>query len=156
MQDITNQIHNLLIKNKKTVAIAESCTGGLISSLLTQISGSSAYFILGVVAYSNKAKKGILKISPSEIARYGAVSKIVALSMAEKIKRLSGADFGIGVTGIAGPAGGSPKKPKGTVFIAVADNHKLICRKFIFKGNRAKIRKVAALKTLQLLKTFLI
>jgi len=147
------QIHNLLIKNKKTIAVAESCTAGLVSNLLTQCSGSSGYFILGVVAYSNKTKENILKIPPSLIAKYTAVSKETASMMASHIRKIAKTDFGLGITGIAGPTGGTTKKPVGTVFIALDSKNKKFCKKFIFKGNRLGIRKKAALKALELLKS---
>lgn len=155
MQDITRQIHKLLIKKRKTIAVAESCTGGLLSTLLTHISGSSKYFLLGTVVYSNISKNSLLKIPLSTIRLNGAVSTEVSGKMAESIRKLAKTDYGIGITGIAGPTGGSIEKPVGTVFIALAEKNKQICRKFIFKGNRASIRKQAALKALQLLKKLL-
>jgi nicotinamide-nucleotide amidase len=151
-QGIVNQIHSSLLKKQKTLAIAESCTGGLVSQLLTALSGSSRYFILGVVAYSNQVKVKILKIPPSLIAQKGAVSQEVAQQMAQAVRKLSGSDFAIGITGIAGPSGGSSQKPVGTVFIAIAGKNKKICKRFRFSGNRAVIRKRAALKSLELLK----
>ncbi len=152
MQDIARLIHKLLIKKRKTIAVAESCTGGLLSTLLTHISGSSKYFLLGTVVYSNISKNSLLKIPLSTIRLNGAVSTEVAGKMAESIRKLAKTDYGIGITGIAGPSGGSIEKPVGTVFIALAEKNKQICRKFIFKGNRASIRKQAAFKALQLLK----
>jgi len=176
MQHIINQIHKRLIKDRNTVAVAESCTGGLLCSLLTQQPASSQYFILGVVAYSNKAKEVILKIPHSVLIKNGAVSKIVALRMAQSIRKIAKTDFGIGITGIAGPSGGTPEKPVGTVFIAIdsknknvrkkiafGDNSKRFSvvgkvlytfphhKKFHFTGNRTAVRKKAALKALELL-----
>lgn len=154
-QHIINQVHKILLKKQKTVAVAESCTAGLLSHLLTYISGSSGYFILGVVVYSNKAKESILKIPISLIARKGAVSPEVALKLAQNVRKLARTDLGIGITGIAGPTGGTPGKPVGTCFIAVASKNKSICRKFRFKGNRSAVRKKSALRALGLLKLFL-
>ncbi len=154
-QDIVRQIHILLIKNKKTIAVAESCTGGLLAGLLTRNSGSSQYFILGVVAYSNKAKEIILKIPRSLIKKYGAVSKTTAELMAQNIRRIANTDFAIGLTGIAGPKGRIPGKPVGTVFVAIDSKKKKICKRFVFKGIRALIRKKAALRSLELLKKML-
>lgn len=151
-QGIINQIHSSLIKKGKTVAVAESCSGGLLSNLLTGISGSSKYFILGVVVYSNRAKESILKIPSGLLIKKGAVSKEVARSMAQSVRKLAKAGLGIGVTGIAGPTGGSLKKPVGTVFIAIDGMNKKICREFRFAGTRAVIRKKAALEALKLLK----
>jgi len=152
MQRLLNQIHKRLIKTKQTISVAESCTGGLASSLLTQLSGSSAYFILGVAAYSNKAKERILGITHSLIAQKGAVSRQVAQGMAESIRRLANTDFGIGITGIAGPTGGTPQKPVGTVFIAIDSKKKKICKRSHFIGSRLRIRKKTALSALKLLK----
>lgn len=151
MNRIITQIHKVLIKTKKTVAVAESCTGGLLSNLLTQLSGSSRYFILGIVAYSNQAKENILKIPAGLISKKGAVSKEAACALAQSARKLGKTDFGIGITGIAGPAGGSVDKPAGTVFIAVSGKNKTRCEKFRFKASRIKVRKMAALKSLRLL-----
>ncbi|MDD2689379.1 MAG: CinA family protein [Candidatus Omnitrophica bacterium] len=151
-QHIVRQIHISLIKNRKSIAVAESCTGGILSGLLTQIGASSQYFILGIVAYSNKAKEIILKIPPSIIKKYGAVSKTTARLMAQNIRRIANVDFGIGITGIAGPKGASPGKPVGTVFVAIDSKKRKICKRFVFKGSRVLIRKKAALKAIELLK----
>jgi len=156
MKDIVHQIHTLLLKNKKTIAIAESCTGGFLSNLLTKLSGSSRYFILGIIAYSNEAKKKILRVPSSLITTRGAVSKEVASSMAGRIRKVAHTGIGIGITGIAGPSKGSAQKPVGTVFIALDSKNKKICKKFHFKGTRLCIRKKAALKGLELLKEILI
>ncbi len=153
MEHIVNQIHKILLKNKKTISVAESSTGGLLSTLLTQISGSSRYFILGVVAYSNQTKETILKIPNFVIIKNGAVSKNVACRMARSIRKFAKTDFGIGITGIAGPTGGTLQKPVGTVFIAIDSKNKKICKKFIFEGSRITVRKKAALETLGLLIT---
>jgi len=151
MQDIIRQVHKLLLKKQKTIAVAESCTGGLLSNLLTQISGSSRYFILGIAAYSNTAKQTILKIPADIIAKKGAVSEEVACALARSVRKLGKTDFAIGITGIAGPAGGTIKKPVGIVFIAISSKKKNLCKKFHFKGSRLMIRKTAALKALELL-----
>jgi nicotinamide-nucleotide amidase len=152
MKGIVAKVHDLLIKKKKTLAVAESCTGGLASNILTQISGSSRYFILGMVVYHNKVKEKVLKIPSSMIAKKGAVSEEVARRMAEAVRKIAGTDFGIGITGIAGPTAGSAEKPVGTVFIAINSRDKKISKKFWFSGNRLTIRKKTALKSLELLK----
>lgn len=113
-------VHQLLTERGATLAIAESCTGGVIASRFTAMPGSSAYLQCGVVAYANEAKCSILGVSSSDIERYGAVSEQVARQMAEGARRVSGADYAIATTGIAGPSGGSAEKPVGTVWIAVA------------------------------------
>ena len=151
MQHLINEIHKRLKKSRKTVAVAESCTAGLLSTLLTQLPGSSQYFILGVVTYSNRAKEAILKIPHSVIVKNGEISKIVATTMAQSIRKIAKTDFGIGITGIAGPTGGLPGIPVGTVFIAVDSKSKKVCKKSLFAGSRTTIRKKSALKALELL-----
>jgi PncC family amidohydrolase len=155
MQYIVRQIYKLLIKNRKTIAVAESCTGGFLSTLLTQISGSSKFFILGVVVYSNKAKTSVLKVPDQLIKQKGTVSKEVAMKIARSVRKLAKTDFGIGVTGIAGPTGGSSQKPVGTVFIAIDSENKKICKKIHFVGNRASNRKKAALEALESLRALI-
>jgi nicotinamide-nucleotide amidase len=155
MKNLIKSIHKTLIKNGKTIATAESCTSGILASILTQLSGSSKYFTLGIITYSNQTKTKILKIPGSTIKKYGAVSREVASLMAKNVKRIAKADFGIGITGIAGPTGAIPNKPVGTVYIAVSDKNKTTCNKFIFRGNRSSIRKQSALKALQSLKLVL-
>ena len=151
MQNLIQQAHLRLLKSKLTIATAESCTAGLLSSLLTRFSGSSKYFILGVTTYSNKTKESILGIPASVIRKNGAVSKKVALSMAQNVKKLAKTDFGISITGIAGPTGATLQKPVGTVFICVSSKNKNICKRFIFQGNRNVIREQASLNALKLL-----
>lgn len=113
-------VHHLLTENKLTLAVAESCTGGTIASRFTAMAGASAYFRCGVVAYANEIKESVLGVNPDDIKRYGAVSEAVARQMAEGVRALSGADYAIATTGIAGPTGGSEAKPVGTVWMAVA------------------------------------
>lgn len=113
-------VHQLLTERGKTLAVAESCTGGTIASRFTAMAGSSAYFLAGVVAYANEAKRDILGVNYDDIMRYGAVSEQVARQMAEGARRITGADYAIATTGIAGPTGGTSQKPVGTVWIAVA------------------------------------
>jgi PncC family amidohydrolase len=155
MDNLISSIRRKLIKKRKTVSLAESCTGGIISSLLTRDPGSAKYFILGAVTYSNRAKSKILNIPPSLFKTKGTVSQEVAVKMARSVRKISGSDFGIGVTGIAGPTGGTQTKPVGTVFIAAASHKKVICKKFLFKGTRAKIRMAAVLGSLKLLQSLL-
>jgi len=151
MQDIVNKIHKLLIKSNKKIAVAESCTGGLLSKLLTDLSGSSNYFILGIVAYSNQAKVINLGVPSNLINNKGAVSKEVASKMALEVRKHARTDIGIAITGIAGPTGGTPQKPVGTVFIALDSKKKKICRRFNFRGSRNIVRKNAALKAIEIL-----
>ena len=151
MENIISQAHKRLLKNKQTIAIAESCTGGLLSSFLTKLPGSSSYFILGVVTYSNKAKQNILRIPATIIRKNGAVSKTISILMSQKVKQLAKANLSIAITGIAGPSGATSNKPVGTVFISITKGNKTLCKKFLFKGNRNAIRKKAALKAIALL-----
>lgn len=155
MRDATRKIHGLLLEKNKTLAVAESCTAGLLSYLITRYPGSSRYYLLGVNAYSNKAKETLLRIPHPLICLKGAVSKEVAIMMAQKVRGLIGADFGIGITGIAGPSGATSDKPVGTVFIAASGSRRTICRRFVFRKSRGAIRKMAALKSLELLETLL-
>lgn len=113
-------VHRTLVERGRTLAVAESCTGGTIAARFTAMPGASDYFRCGVVAYSNEAKRDLLGVDAEALARYGAVSEQVARQMAEGVRRVAGADYAVATTGIAGPAGGSPEKPVGTVWIAVA------------------------------------
>lgn len=113
-------IHNILTERGLKLAVAESCTGGTIASKFTAMAGASAYFMAGVVSYSNEAKHDILGVSNDSLNSYGAVSEVVAKEMAEGVRKVANADYGIATTGIAGPTGGSPEKPVGTVWMAVA------------------------------------
>jgi nicotinamide-nucleotide amidase len=153
MEDIIRQTHKYLIKNRKSASAAESCTAGLLSYLLASLPGSSAYFKLGAIVYSNQAKHDILGIPLRMINKYGAVSQEVAEAMALAVRRVAKTDYGIGITGIAGPGGGTKAKPAGTVFIAAASNSGYICNKYYFKGNRSSIQRQSALAALQLLLT---
>lgn len=144
-------IAKILTAKKLTLSIAESCTGGLLSNRLTNIPGSSKYFKAGFIVYSNEAKIKLLKVPPIILEKYGAVSKECAISMAKNVRKLTKADIGIAITGIAGPSGGSILKPVGLVFIAVYFKNKIICEKFKFSGKRLEIKKKSADKALELL-----
>ncbi|HUS12959.1 MAG TPA: competence/damage-inducible protein A [Pyrinomonadaceae bacterium] len=139
-----------------TLAVAESCTGGLIAQRLTDIPGSSKYFIEGVVAYSNDAKTRTLGVEPVLLLEHGAVSAAVAEAMAEGVRKRARTDFGLSVTGIAGPGGGSDDKPVGLVYIALADDAHIEHRKFIVPGDRQLIRWRASQAALDLLRRRLI
>lgn len=117
---VEEQVHHMLVERGETLAVAESCTGGKIASKFTAMAGASAYLLAGVVSYSNESKIHILGVDPESIARYGAVSEEVARQMAEGVRRIAGADYALATTGIAGPTGGSPEKPIGTVWFALA------------------------------------
>lgn len=133
-------VGHLLLGRGLHVAVAESCTGGLLSSRLTDIPGSSAYLDMSVVTYANEAKTRLLGVPSSLLVQHGAVSEPVARAMAEGIRERAGADIGVGVTGIAGPSGGTPEKPVGLVFVAVSDAAGTIVRPFRFFGERERIK----------------
>jgi nicotinamide-nucleotide amidase len=152
---VEEKVARSLIAHKKTLAIAESCTGGLIAYRLTNIPGSSAFLKLGLVVYSNEAKIALLDVPEKDIRRHGAVSKKVAEVMAAHVRKLLKTDFGIGITGIAGPAGGTKTKPVGLVYMAVSTDMETFSRKCQFKGSRKSIRTQAASQALKLLCEFL-
>jgi nicotinamide-nucleotide amidase len=143
----------ILLKHKKTLAIAESCTGGLLASRITDIPGSSDYFKLGLVTYSNESKNKLLNIPMGTIKKYGAVSKEIASLMAENIRILAGADYGIGISGIAGPGGATAEKPAGLVYIAISTKNKTACREFRFTGTRGLIKYKSTQAALNILRT---
>lgn len=113
-----------LINSKKSLAIAESCTGGAISAAFTALAGASKYLLAGVTAYSNDVKINVLGVAKADIEQHGAVSETVAIQMAEGVRKITGADFAIATTGVAGPGGGSAEKPVGTVYIGFASASK--------------------------------
>lgn len=129
-----------LVMRQKTVAVAESCTGGLLSERLTRVPGSSNYFLGGMVCYSNELKATLAGVPADLIAEHGAVSLAVAQAMAEGVRKRTGASLGIGITGVAGPGGGTPEKPVGLVFIALADENGTQIREFRFPGDRERVR----------------
>mgnify|MGYP005835373911 CR=1 FL=1 len=135
-EKLLKKVTDYLKEKNITIAIAESCTGGLIAHTLTNISGSSDYFDRGIVSYSNKAKTELLGVPEDVLKKYGAVSKQVAKIMAENIRLKSNVDLGLATTGIAGPTGGTKKKPVGLVFIAISNSKNTIIKKYQFKGNR--------------------
>ena len=143
MKNLVNKIVKKLIKKKLKVSFAESCTGGLLSSSITSISGSSKVFNLGLITYSNKAKVNILKVPNKIIKKYGAVSEECCLSMVENLNKISKANISISITGIAGPNGGTKLKPVGLVYIGVKKGNKIIVKKNLFKNkNRISVQKI--------------
>ena len=152
---LEEKIARILIKKKKTVAVAESCTGGLLAHRLTNIPGSSSFFKIGIITYSNESKIKLLNIPPRLIQRYGAVSAEVAVAMAQGAQKILKTDFGISITGIAGPNGATLQKPIGLTFVAVIHHEKIICAKFHLKGQRQNIKRQAATRALLLLNQFL-
>ena len=149
-------VGELLRSRSQTVATAESCTGGLLAKYLTDIPGSSDYFRYGWVTYSDQAKTALLDVPPQTLQQHGAVSEPAVLAMATNARVRSGADYALSVSGIAGPTGGSPGKPVGTVCIALADRDSVTARTFIFSGDREMIRDRSAKMALTLLRYRLI
>lgn len=151
-ETLSSAVGELLQKNKKTLSVAESCTGGLLGHLLTETPGSSRYFLGGVLAYHNKAKTDLLKVDPEILKKAGAVSEATAKQMAKGVRTRFGTDFGISITGIAGPGGGTKKKPVGLVYVALSARNRTICWKFLFFGLRSDIKMQAAKKALNRLR----
>ena len=144
-----------LIDKNKTLCVAESCSGGLLSHRLTNIPGSSRFLKCTVIAYSNDAKEKILKIPQDLMKKYGAVSEEVAVKMAQNIRKLFQTDFGISITGIAGPTGATKSKPIGLVFVALSTPEETLCLKCQFKGTRESIKSQSTTQALELLLEFL-
>ena len=142
----------ILAAKHETLAIAESCTGGRISDRVTNVPGSSKYFRMGIVVYSNDAKISQLKVSPKTLSRYGAVSRQTAVEMAKNIRDISGANIGLSVTGIAGPGGATRTKPVGLVYIAIAMPKRIIWKEFHFRGEREVIKFRSSQAALDLLR----
>ena len=147
-------VARLLTENHATIAAAESCTGGLLAERITNYSGSSAYFLGGVVCYSNELKTSLVGVPAEIIAAKGAVSAEVAIALADGIRKRSGATIGVGITGIAGPNGGTPEKPVGLVHIGIADERSARERRFQFPGDRERIRNFATLNALDMVRRY--
>jgi nicotinamide-nucleotide amidase len=145
----------LLIERKMTLAVAESCTGGLIATRLTDVAGSSAFFERGIVTYSNAAKIKLLGVPADVIEKYGAVSEETARFMAEGVRKLSGTDLGLSSTGVAGPTGGSLDKPVGTIYLALSDPAQTIYRHYSFRWDRKRNKHVFSEAALIMLKDYL-
>jgi nicotinamide-nucleotide amidase len=155
-ETLENVVARMLIERGLTIAVAESCTGGLISNMLTNISGSSGYFERGVISYSNASKVEILRANEDTITQYGAVSMEVARQMAEGIKSISGTDIGLSVTGIMGPTGGSSEKPIGLVYIGICDDKVCTAKKFQFGDDRQLNKQRTAQTALDMIRRYLL
>ena len=141
----------LLIKKKNRVSVAESCTGGLLASTITSMSGASKIFNLGLITYSNQAKIKILKVNKSIIKKYGAVSYECCYAMVNNLSKISKASINVSITGIAGPKGGTKKKPVGLVYIGVKKGNKIEITRYLFKSKkRSLIQKATVKKALNL------
>ncbi len=148
---LEQKIAKILQQRKETLAVAESCTGGLLAHSLTNIAGASAFFMLGIIAYDNAAKTKILKVPAKYINTYGAVSAEVVSHMAKGVRNILKTDYGIGITGIAGPTGGNKHKPVGLTYIALSYGKETIVRQFHFKGNRLQNKTLAKNAALRIL-----
>ena len=142
MKKISQKVVKLLRKKELKISFAESCTGGLLSSSIASISGSSKVFTLGLVTYSNNAKINILKVPKKIIAKYGAVSYETCLHMVKNLSKISKTNISVSITGVAGPKGGTKQKPVGLVYIGIKKGNKIIIKKNLFKNkNRNSIQK---------------
>ena len=152
IQEIARNVVKNAINCEVNLSVAESCTGGLISKLITDIPGSSNCFSQGLVTYSDDAKTKLLGINTEDLLRFGAVSEFTAKKMAERVASINNSDFSLAVTGIAGPSGGTVEKPVGTVWIAwgvkIQDKFVLESELFVFSGDRNEIRNQSAIKAL--------
>jgi len=151
-----NLLIKKLIKKKLKISFAESCTGGMLSSAITSISGASKIFNLGLITYSNHAKIKFLKINKNIIKKYGAVSHECCLAMVDNLSKISKANINVSITGIAGPNGGTKQKPVGLVFIGIKKGNKIVIKKNLFKSkNRKAIQKATVKKALQLVNSII-
>ena len=148
-------VGDLLVERGLRIAAAESCTGGLITSRLTDVPGSSRYVDQSVITYSNDAKTELLGVPPDMLEEHGAVSEPVALAMADGVRSRARADVGVGVTGIAGPTGGTPEKPVGMVVVAAVTPHERRCRTFRFYGEREHVKFQASQAALDMVRRML-
>ena len=152
MSNLSFKIVKLLIKKKLTVSFAESCTGGLLASSITSISGSSKVFNMGLVTYSNNAKVKLLKVPKKTITKYGAVSYETCLSMVKNLSKISRSNISISITGVAGPNGGTKEKPVGLVYIGLKKGSKTIIKKNLFKSKkRVSIQKATVNQALKMI-----
>ena len=152
MKKLSHKIVRLLIKKRFKISFAESCTGGLLSSTITTINGSSKVFTIGLVTYSNQSKIHILKVPKNIITKHGAVSYETCLTMVKNLNKISKTDISLSITGIAGPKGGTKNKPIGLVFIGIKKGNKTLVKKHLFKNKtRVSIQKASVNKALNLI-----
>ena len=156
MKLLAKKIVKILIKKKLKISFAESCTGGLLSSAITSVNGSSKVFTLGLLTYSNQSKTQILKVSKNIIKKYGSVSEQVCLDMVKNLSKISKTNMSVSITGIAGPSGGTKIKPVGLVYVGIKKNDRAEVKKYLFKNNgRSYIQKSTVNKSLRLILSFL-
>ena len=156
MKKLSQKIVKLLRKKRLKISFAESCSGGLLSSAITSISGSSKVFTIGLVTYSNQSKINTLKVPKNIISKYGAVSCETCLAMVKNLSKISKTNISVSITGIAGPKGGTKKKPVGLIFIGIKKDNKTLVRKYLFKNKkRTSIQKSSVNKALNLILSFI-
>ena len=156
MKTISQKIVTLLKKKKLKISFAESCTGGILSSAITSVNGSSKVFKLGLVAYSNQSKIKVLKVSKNIIRKYGSVSEPVCLAMVKNLSKISKTNISVSITGIAGPNGGTKIKPVGLAYVGIKKGNRVEVKKYLFKNKgRSYIQKAAVNKSLGLISSFL-
>ena len=152
MKNLANKVVKKLLQKKLKISFAESCTGGMLSSIITSIDGSSKVFNLGLITYSNKTKIDILRVPKEIITKYGAVSKECCLSMVKNLSKISKTSISVSITGIAGPGGGTKLKPVGLVYIGIKKGNKITIKKNLFKSkNRRLIQKTSVITSLKLI-----
>ena len=149
------ELGRLLREKGKTLAVAESCTGGLVSDLITNVPGSSGYFLAAIISYSYESKSLLLGVDKSTLFSYGAVSEQTAREMARGVRERTGADIGAAVTGIAGPGGGTEQKPVGLVYFAVDDGKGVVVEKVVFTGDRAQVKRSSGERLIEIIITCL-
>ena len=155
MKKLSQKVIKLLAKKRIKISFAESCTGGLLSSSITSIGGSSKVFTLGLVTYSNQAKINILKVPKKIIIKYGAVSYQTCLFMVKNLSKISKTNISVSITGIAGPNGGTKQKPVGLVYIGIKKGNKTLVKKYLFKNKKRNlIQKATVNKALNLVLSF--
>ena len=155
MKNLSKKVIKFLLKKNFKVSFAESCTGGLLSSSITSISGSSKVFTIGLITYSNQAKISILKVPKKIIFKHGAVSYETCLSMVKNLNKLSKTNISLSITGVAGPHGGTKQKPVGLVYIGIKKGNKILVKKYLFKNKKRNlIQKATVNKALNLILSF--
>ena len=152
----SKKIVSLLRRKKLKISFAESCTGGLLSSAITSVSGSSKVFTLGVVAYSNQSKTKVLRVPKNIIRKYGSVSKQVCKAMVKNVSKIDKTNISVSITGIAGPSGGTKQKPVGLIYVGIKRANKVKVNRYLFKNKgRSYIQKAAVNKSLELILSFI-
>ena len=156
MKKLSQKTVNILRRKRLKISFAESCTGGLLSSSITSISGSSKIFTLGLVAYSNKSKTNMLKVPNKIISKHGAVSYETCFSMVKNLNKITKTNISVSITGVAGPKGGTKQKPVGLVYIGIKRGNKTLVKRYFFKNKkRISIQKAAVIKSLKLILSFI-